>query len=134
MHSMETNGFLFSAFFGYFASSQYALLLSYFQYTKHILDSDIPTAILQLSEDGQEDEELDLEKVYDSYFTSLLVSSSSICINLSKSSQIDKDQAELALANFAILKKEDHHILNLVRYLEILSYHFIFFSFSLLLN
>lgn len=45
-------------------SSQYALLLSYFQYCQHILDSDVPTAILQfLSEDGQEDEELDLEKV-----------------------------------------------------------------------
>lgn len=69
---------------------QYALLLSYFQYSKHILDSDVPTTILQfLSEDAQEDEELDLEK-------------------------IDKDQAELAHANFSILRKEEQPILNLV--------------------
>ncbi|KAL8483667.1 hypothetical protein ACS0TY_026375 [Phlomoides rotata] len=69
---------------------QYALLLSYFQYCRHMLDSDVPTTILQLlSADEQEDEELDLEK-------------------------IDKDQAELAHANFAILRKEDQPILNLV--------------------
>ncbi|XP_042036809.1 nuclear pore complex protein NUP205-like isoform X2 [Salvia splendens] len=69
---------------------QYALLLSYFQYSQHILDSDVPATILQfLSENGQEDEELDLEK-------------------------IDKDQAELAHANFSILRKEGQPILNLV--------------------
>ncbi|XP_047969784.1 nuclear pore complex protein NUP205 isoform X2 [Salvia hispanica] len=69
---------------------QYALLLSYFQYCQHILDSDVPATILQfLSENGQEDEEFDLEK-------------------------IDKDQAELAHANFSILRKEGQPILNLV--------------------
>ncbi|XP_051130999.1 nuclear pore complex protein NUP205 [Andrographis paniculata] len=69
---------------------QYALLLSYFQYCRHMLDSDIPTTILQfLSIDGQEYGDLDLEK-------------------------LNKDQAELAHANFAILRKEDQHILNLV--------------------
>ncbi|KAG6391135.1 hypothetical protein SASPL_148886 [Salvia splendens] len=68
---------------------QYALLLSYFQYSQHILDSDVPATILQfLSENGQEDEEFDLEK-------------------------IDKDQAELAHANFSILRKEGQPILNL---------------------
>lgn len=56
--------FLFFLFWVISESSQYALLLSYFQYSKHILDSDVPTTILQfLSEDAQEDEELDLEKV-----------------------------------------------------------------------
>ncbi|KAK4397040.1 Nuclear pore complex protein [Sesamum angolense] len=68
---------------------QYALLLSYFQYCRHMLDSDVPTAILQfLSVDEQDDGDFDLEK-------------------------IDKDQAELADANFAILRKEDQAILNL---------------------
>ncbi|XP_011093564.1 nuclear pore complex protein NUP205 isoform X1 [Sesamum indicum] len=69
---------------------QYALLLSYFQYCRHMLDSDVPTAILQfLSVDEQDDGDFDLEK-------------------------IDKDQAELGHANFAILRKEDQAILNLV--------------------
>ncbi|KAG8376000.1 hypothetical protein BUALT_Bualt09G0017500 [Buddleja alternifolia] len=69
---------------------QYALLLSYFQYCRHMLDSDVPITILQfLSVDEQDDGDLDLEK-------------------------IDKDQAELAHANFAILRKEDQAILNLV--------------------
>ncbi|GFP89371.1 nuclear pore complex protein nup205 [Phtheirospermum japonicum] len=69
---------------------QYALLLSYFQYCRHMLDSDVPTTILQfLSVDEQDNGDLDLEK-------------------------IDKDQAELAHANFAILRKEDQPILNLV--------------------
>ncbi|KAL3643098.1 hypothetical protein CASFOL_013913 [Castilleja foliolosa] len=69
---------------------QYVLLLSYFQYCRHMLDSDIPTMILQfLSVDEQVNGDLDLEK-------------------------IDKDQAELAHANFAILRKEDQPILNLV--------------------
>ncbi|KAL0410678.1 UNVERIFIED_CONTAM: Nuclear pore complex protein [Sesamum latifolium] len=68
---------------------QYALLLSYFQYCRHMLGSDVPTAILQfLSVDEQDDGDFDLEK-------------------------IDKDQAELAHTNFAILRKEDQAILNL---------------------
>ncbi|KAL0346579.1 UNVERIFIED_CONTAM: Nuclear pore complex protein [Sesamum calycinum] len=74
---------------------QYALLLSYFQYCRHMLDSDVPTAILQfLSVDEQDDGDFDLEK-------------------------IDKDQAELADANFAILRKEDQAILNLKLVLSI---------------
>ncbi|KAK6156483.1 hypothetical protein DH2020_010731 [Rehmannia glutinosa] len=69
---------------------QYALLISYFQYCRHMLDSDVPMTILQfLSVDEQDDGDLDLEK-------------------------INKDQAELAHANFAILRKEDQPILNLV--------------------
>lgn len=45
-------------------SSQYALLLSYFQYCRHMLDADVPTTILQfLSVDEQDDGDLDLEKV-----------------------------------------------------------------------
>ncbi|KAL3825107.1 hypothetical protein ACJIZ3_021136 [Penstemon smallii] len=69
---------------------QYALLLSYFQYCRHMLDSDVPTTILQfMSADEQDYGDLDLEK-------------------------IDKDQSELAHANFAILRKEAQPILNLV--------------------
>ncbi|KAL6555058.1 hypothetical protein OROGR_006316 [Orobanche gracilis] len=69
---------------------QYALLLSYFQYCRHMLDSDVQMAFLQfLSVDEQDNGDLDLEK-------------------------IDKDQAELAHANFEILRKEHRPVLNLV--------------------
>ncbi|CAA0815850.1 Nuclear pore complex protein NUP205 [Striga hermonthica] len=68
---------------------QYALLLSYFQYCQHMFDSDVPTTILQFLSVDEQDGDLDLEK-------------------------IDKDQADLAHANFAILRKEDQLILNLV--------------------
>ncbi|KAJ4837663.1 hypothetical protein Tsubulata_013874 [Turnera subulata] len=69
---------------------QYALLLSYFQYCKHTLDPDIPTIVLQfLLHDEQESEDLDLQR-------------------------IDSEQAELAHANFLILKKEAQAILDLV--------------------
>ncbi|KAM7512709.1 hypothetical protein LguiB_011584 [Lonicera macranthoides] len=69
---------------------QYALLLSYFQYCQHMLDPDVPTTVLQsLLVDGPENEDVDLEK-------------------------IDKDQADLAHANFSVLKKEAQAILDLV--------------------
>ncbi|XP_022729587.1 nuclear pore complex protein NUP205 isoform X3 [Durio zibethinus] len=69
---------------------QYALLLSYFQYCQHMLASNVPTAVLQqLLLDEQDGEELDLQK-------------------------IDKEQAELARANFSILRKEAQAILDLV--------------------
>lgn len=69
---------------------QYALLLSYLQYCWHMLDPDVPSTILQfLSDDEQDNVDLDLEK-------------------------IDKDQAELAHANFAIVRKEAQSFLNLV--------------------
>jgi nuclear pore complex protein Nup205 len=69
---------------------QYALLLSYFQYCQHMLDPDVPTTVMQsLLVDGLENEDLDLEK-------------------------IDKDQADLAHANFSVLKKEAQAILDLV--------------------
>ncbi|KAF3453692.1 hypothetical protein FNV43_RR04133 [Rhamnella rubrinervis] len=69
---------------------QYALLLSYFQYCQHMLDPDIPTTVLQfLLLDGQDVEDLDLQK-------------------------INKEQAELARANFFILRKEAQSILDLV--------------------
>lgn len=70
---------------------QYALLLSYFQYCQHMLDPDVPASVLQylLREDQDGEEYMDLKKV-------------------------DKEQAELARANFSILKKEAQAILNLV--------------------
>lgn len=70
---------------------QYALLLSYFQYCQHMLDPDVPASVLQylLREEQDGDEYMDLKKV-------------------------DKEQAELARANFSILKKEAQAILNLV--------------------
>ncbi|KAA8535090.1 hypothetical protein F0562_030093 [Nyssa sinensis] len=69
---------------------QYALLLSYFQYCQHMLDPDVPTTVLQfLLVDEQDSEDLDLPK-------------------------IDKEQAELARANFSILKKDAQAILELV--------------------
>ncbi|CAA2964556.1 nuclear pore complex NUP205 [Olea europaea subsp. europaea] len=69
---------------------QYALMLNYFHYCRHTLDPDVPPTLLQfLSIDEQDNGDLDLEK-------------------------IDKDQAELAHMNFAILKKEAQQILNLV--------------------
>lgn len=49
--------------------SQYALLLSYFQYCQHILDPDVPKTVMQfLLLDEQDGEDLDLHKV-----TNLLV-------------------------------------------------------------
>ncbi|XP_059431872.1 nuclear pore complex protein NUP205 isoform X3 [Corylus avellana] len=69
---------------------QYALLLSYFQYCRHMLDADVPMTVLQnLLLDEQEGEDLDLEKM-------------------------DKEKAELARANFYILRKEAQSILDLV--------------------
>ncbi|XP_021276501.1 nuclear pore complex protein NUP205 isoform X2 [Herrania umbratica] len=69
---------------------QYALLLSYFQYCQHMLAPNVPTTVLQqLLLDEQDGEELDLQK-------------------------IDKEQAELARANFSILRKEAQAILDLV--------------------
>ncbi|KAJ8753188.1 hypothetical protein K2173_017774 [Erythroxylum novogranatense] len=69
---------------------QYALLLSYFQYCRHTLDPDVPTTVLQfLLLDEQESEDLDLLK-------------------------IDRDQAELARANFSILRKEAQSLLDLI--------------------
>ncbi|EOY31051.1 Uncharacterized protein TCM_038072 isoform 1 [Theobroma cacao] len=69
---------------------QYALLLSYFQYCQHMLAPNVPTTVLQqLLLDEQDGEELDLRK-------------------------IDKEQAELARANFSILRKEAQAILDLV--------------------
>ncbi|KAF5945828.1 hypothetical protein HYC85_016056 [Camellia sinensis] len=69
---------------------QYALLLSYFQYCQHMLDPDVPMSVLQfLLLNDQTTEDLDLQKV-------------------------DKEQAELARANFFILKKDAQAILDLV--------------------
>ncbi|OMO81108.1 hypothetical protein CCACVL1_12606 [Corchorus capsularis] len=71
---------------------QYALLLSYFQYCQHMLAPNVPTTVLQkLLLDEQEGEELDLHFL-----------------------QIDKEQAELARANFSILEREAQAILDLV--------------------
>ncbi|XP_013653722.2 nuclear pore complex protein NUP205 isoform X1 [Brassica napus] len=69
---------------------QYALLLSYFQYCQHMIALEVPTSVVQfllLSE--QDDADLDIQK-------------------------IDKEQADLARANFAIIKKEAQGILDLV--------------------
>ncbi|KAG9451145.1 hypothetical protein H6P81_011110 [Aristolochia fimbriata] len=70
---------------------QYALLLSYFQYCQSMFSPNIPSAILQyLLRDEQDGEgDVDFQKV-------------------------DKDQAELAQANFSILKKEAQAILDVV--------------------
>ncbi|TKY73179.1 nuclear pore [Spatholobus suberectus] len=69
---------------------QYALLLSYFQYCQNVVDPDVPTTVLQfLLLNGQDNEYIDLPK-------------------------IDKEQAELARANFSTLRKEAQSILNLV--------------------
>ncbi|KAK4781282.1 hypothetical protein SAY87_017388 [Trapa incisa] len=69
---------------------QYALLLSYFQYCGHVLHPEIPTSIIgSLLIDELDGEDSELEK-------------------------IDKEHAELAHANFLILKKEAQGILDLV--------------------
>ncbi|WCJ29645.1 Nuclear pore complex protein NUP205 [Euphorbia peplus] len=69
---------------------QYALLLSYFQYCQHTLDPDVPTTVLQfLLLNDRDSEDQDLHK-------------------------IDKEQAELARANFSIIRKEAQAILDLV--------------------
>ncbi|ESQ37635.1 hypothetical protein EUTSA_v10002339mg [Eutrema salsugineum] len=69
---------------------QYALLLSYFQYCQHMIALDVPTSVVQfLLLNEQDDEDLDIQK-------------------------IDKEQADLARANFAVIKKEAQGILDLV--------------------
>ncbi|XP_020214281.1 nuclear pore complex protein NUP205 isoform X1 [Cajanus cajan] len=69
---------------------QYALLLSYFQYCQNVVDPDVPTTVLQfLLLNEQDNEYIDLPK-------------------------IDKEQAELARANFSTLRKEAQSVLNLV--------------------
>ncbi|XP_026656857.2 nuclear pore complex protein NUP205 isoform X1 [Phoenix dactylifera] len=70
---------------------QYALLLSYFQYCRSIIDPDVPASVLHflLHEEQDGDEELNLQK-------------------------IDKEQAELERVNFSIIKKEAEAIIDLV--------------------
>ncbi|XLR42136.1 hypothetical protein HN51_020331 [Arachis hypogaea] len=69
---------------------QYALLLSYFQYCQNVVDPDVPTTVLQfLLLNEQDNEYIDLPK-------------------------IDREQAELAHANFSTLRKEAQSILDLV--------------------
>ncbi|KAL3747686.1 hypothetical protein ACJRO7_016483 [Eucalyptus globulus] len=68
---------------------QYALLLSYFQYCQHVLDPDVPAKILGCLFDEQDGDDTDLQK-------------------------LDKEQLELARANFSIIKKEAQSILDLV--------------------
>ncbi|KAK4265201.1 hypothetical protein QN277_026284 [Acacia crassicarpa] len=69
---------------------QYALLLSYFQYCQNVVDPDVPTTVLQfLLLNEQDNEYIDLPK-------------------------IDKEQAELARANFSTLRKEAQSIMDLV--------------------
>ncbi|THU61042.1 hypothetical protein C4D60_Mb07t19100 [Musa balbisiana] len=72
---------------------QYALLLSYFQYCRSILNPDVPASVLRylLHEEHDEDDELNLQK-------------------------IGKEQAELERANFSIIKKEAQAIIDLKRY------------------
>ncbi|KAM2407196.1 hypothetical protein ACFX1X_026411 [Malus domestica] len=67
----------------------YALLLSYFQYCQHMLDPDVPSTVLQFLLLEQDGDDMDLQK-------------------------INREQAELAHANFSILRKEAQSILDLV--------------------
>ncbi|KAI4380661.1 hypothetical protein MLD38_006828 [Melastoma candidum] len=69
---------------------QYALLLSYFQYCQHMLDPDIPTKVLE---------------------SLLLVEEDSVDFDLQK---INKEQMELARANFSLVRKEAQGVLDLV--------------------
>lgn len=49
---------------GYSEFSQYALLLSYFQYCQHMLDPDVPATVLQgLLVNEEDSEDVDLQKV-----------------------------------------------------------------------
>ncbi|KAL0915304.1 hypothetical protein M5K25_015711 [Dendrobium thyrsiflorum] len=69
---------------------QYGLLLIYFQYCRSIFDPEIPASVLDfLLREEQGDDELNLQK-------------------------IDKEQADLARANFAILKKDAQAVIDLV--------------------
>nr|CAB3446029.1 unnamed protein product [Digitaria exilis] len=70
---------------------QYALLLSYFQYCRSILDSDVPPSILRfllLEEQEADDDDFTLQKVL-------------------------KEHNELAHANFSIIRKEAQAIIDL---------------------
>ncbi|WVZ77434.1 hypothetical protein U9M48_025299 [Paspalum notatum var. saurae] len=71
---------------------QYALLLSYFQYCRGILDSDVPPSVVRfllLEEQEGSDDDFTLQKVL-------------------------KEQNELAHANFSIIRKEAQAIVDLV--------------------
>ncbi|XP_015688500.2 nuclear pore complex protein NUP205 [Oryza brachyantha] len=71
---------------------QYALLLSYLQYCRNILDSDVPPSVLRfllLEEQERDDDELSLQKVL-------------------------KEQNELVWTNFSIVRKEAQAIIDLV--------------------
>ncbi|CAN6243490.1 unnamed protein product [Urochloa humidicola] len=71
---------------------QYALLLSYFQYCRSILDSDVPPSVLRfllLEEQEADDDDFTLQKVL-------------------------KEHNELARANFSIIRKEAQAIVDLV--------------------
>ncbi|KAG2649317.1 nuclear pore complex protein NUP205-like isoform X3 [Panicum virgatum] len=71
---------------------QYALLLSYFQYCRSIVDSDVPPSVLRillLEEQEADDDDFTLQKVL-------------------------KEHNELAQANFSIIRKEAQAIVDLV--------------------
>ncbi|PUZ74590.1 hypothetical protein GQ55_1G077200 [Panicum hallii var. hallii] len=71
---------------------QYALLLSYFQYCRSILDSDVPPSVLRfllLEEQEADDDDFTLQKVL-------------------------KEHNELVQANFSIIRKEAQAIVDLV--------------------
>ncbi|KAL6604475.1 hypothetical protein ACP70R_042902 [Stipagrostis hirtigluma subsp. patula] len=71
---------------------QYALLLSYFQYCRSILDSDVPPSVLRfvlLEEQDGDDDELAIQKVL-------------------------REHNELARANFSIIRKEAQAVIDLV--------------------
>ncbi|GJN19280.1 hypothetical protein PR202_gb06537 [Eleusine coracana subsp. coracana] len=84
---------------------QYALLLSYFQYCRSILDSDVPPSVLRLllleEQEGDEDD-LTLQKVL-------------------------KEHNDLAHANFSIIRKEAQPIVDLVHILLLMGklHHFV---------
>ncbi|KAG7554384.1 hypothetical protein ISN44_As11g006330 [Arabidopsis suecica] len=84
------NSGLFKLVMAILRHDQYALLLSYFQYCQHMIALDVPTSVVQfLLLNEQDGEDLDIQK-------------------------IDKEQADLARANFFVIKKEAQGILDLV--------------------
>lgn len=104
----------------------YTLLLSYFQYCQHMLDPDVPSTVLQfLLLDEQDGDDMELQKVCSFYHFNVLLL---ICTKyhpverialtmvmlLMLFPQINREQAELARANFSILRKEAQPILDLV--------------------
>lgn len=106
---------------------QYALLLSYFQYCRSILDSDVPPSVLRfllLEEQEADDDDFILQKVLFCYITLFPFVMWLLPDHSFSLLKVLKEHNELAHGNFSIIRKEAQAIVDLV------SHSFVYVKFT----